>query len=511
MVNYTMKIFYSWQSWTGSNANRNLIEDAIKGAIKHVNAELELELAKRDELLEFDKDTQGVPGIPPIAETILKKIDECEIFVADVSFVIKEQQEKNGDTIQRISPNPNVFFELGYALSSKGSERIILVMNEKYGEAKLLPFDLAHRRFPIIYNTETKSINESLKQLETVLVEAIKLTLPHVQMQNQINVLEEFREHLQSQKIIEIENMWRTELRKSHASFTSDDFYAQRSKIVNDETRDWETKWYDILELYFKSCENFLTIAAEISWYGKDNYTELIIEALETWISRTGNRDEDYTRWRYFPALLLTYVVGVISAGRENWKTLVTILQNVSARIPDNPDKISSVQVLSSKIYVSYARERHGRQAESTLVFHIEKHTLSIVQPYFSSKENLYGVYDAFELLQALTIFYMTSHNRSFGTGTATARIAVDHLTNRSSDYLKDYWTDAGRSGSDWDLLKANWLDGTIDTLSETLQNYMTLLAHDTHRVLFGMTNYSYHYSEELQKKLVFELSPQTY
>lgn len=36
--------------------------------------------------LEIDQDTQGVPGSPPIAETILAKIDVADIFVADLTF-----------------------------------------------------------------------------------------------------------------------------------------------------------------------------------------------------------------------------------------------------------------------------------------------------------------------------------------------------------------------------------------------------------------------------------------
>jgi len=64
--------------------------------------------------------------------------------VADVSIV----DGKN--------PNPNVMFELGYAMNSLGSRHIVMVFNSAYGEPKNLPFDLGFKK-QIIYKIKDQA------------------------------------------------------------------------------------------------------------------------------------------------------------------------------------------------------------------------------------------------------------------------------------------------------------------------------------------------------------------
>src|ERR1039457_513656 len=78
-----LTVFYSWQSDSPSNLNRSFIERALEKALKRLHSDATLENALRDTNVELDKDTQGVAGSPPIAETILRKIEDCAVFVAD--------------------------------------------------------------------------------------------------------------------------------------------------------------------------------------------------------------------------------------------------------------------------------------------------------------------------------------------------------------------------------------------------------------------------------------------
>jgi len=130
-------VFYSWQSDLPNNTNRGFIQSVIEKSIQSI---------KRNETFDLDicleRDTQGQPGSPDIASTILQKIDSCDIFVADISIVTRDLQEG-----KRFSPNPNVMIELGYAIKSIGWDRIILFCNEIYGTGDKLPFDIQqHRR-----------------------------------------------------------------------------------------------------------------------------------------------------------------------------------------------------------------------------------------------------------------------------------------------------------------------------------------------------------------------------
>ncbi|SFS07679.1 hypothetical protein SAMN05421771_1372 [Granulicella pectinivorans] len=97
--------------------------------------------------LEADRDTKGVPGSPPIFETILSKIKAAEIFVADLTFIGKR------DNDNRLVSNPNVLIEYGFALNALGDARIIGIMNAAYGEPsdETMPFNLKGRRFPMHY------------------------------------------------------------------------------------------------------------------------------------------------------------------------------------------------------------------------------------------------------------------------------------------------------------------------------------------------------------------------
>ncbi len=141
-----MKIFYSWQSDIQNNLNRNFIKDCLELAIKQLNLELEIEDALR-----LDHDTKGVEGSPDIATTILQKIDDSDIFIADISFVSKSESN-------RYCPNPNVLIEMGYALKSLGDRRVINIINSSFGTPKEnLPFDIAHKRWPIIYSLNEDS------------------------------------------------------------------------------------------------------------------------------------------------------------------------------------------------------------------------------------------------------------------------------------------------------------------------------------------------------------------
>jgi hypothetical protein len=176
-------VFYSWQSDSPSNLNRSFIERALQEAMNRLKSDATLENALRDRVVELDKDTQGVAGSPPIAQTILQKIKECAVFVADLSFV---GESKNGFTNAsgkpRQFPNPNVLIEWGYALQCHSHSNLVGIMNTAYGrpDDDSLPFDLRHLRWPISYHLADSSAadkNAQFEKLVNTLVKAIGLIL----------------------------------------------------------------------------------------------------------------------------------------------------------------------------------------------------------------------------------------------------------------------------------------------------------------------------------------------
>jgi len=141
------RIFYSWQSDLPNNINRGFIEKCLMKSLQMIKKEKIICISSS-----IDRDTFGTTGSPDIENEILSKIDEAFIFVGDVSIINKNQE--------RLTPNPNILFELGYATKSKGLNNILMVQNLFYGGPDDLPFDLRGKRV-ITYNLQPDAKDKS--------------------------------------------------------------------------------------------------------------------------------------------------------------------------------------------------------------------------------------------------------------------------------------------------------------------------------------------------------------
>ena len=151
-------VFYSWQSYIGGFSNREYIRDKINAAFNEMKIGIVL--------LE---DSRGSIGSPNIPNVILTKIIKSDIFICDVTPA-HTLNIKGGK--KRALPNPNVMFELGFAVRSLGWERIICVCNGEYGDIETLPFDISTHRI-ITYckkegekkSTKSLSLTQLLKDI----------------------------------------------------------------------------------------------------------------------------------------------------------------------------------------------------------------------------------------------------------------------------------------------------------------------------------------------------------
>jgi nucleoside 2-deoxyribosyltransferase len=149
-------IFYSWQS--EDKKTKNFIDKALKGAIEDIGKNEEF-----SQPLTLDRDTQGVIGSPHIVQTILSKIDACEIFVADTSIIDVAASGKK-------QINQNVMFELGYAIAKHTELNVITLFNEDTGAASDRPFDLSHHRALTFSASNDKKGDALRKELKRVLL-----------------------------------------------------------------------------------------------------------------------------------------------------------------------------------------------------------------------------------------------------------------------------------------------------------------------------------------------------
>ena len=161
-------VFYSWESDLPESMNRAFIQQALEDAVRSIRVDPAITVEPV-----VERDTVGVPGSPNIAQTILSKIDRASVFVSDVSII-------NSGEGNRPTPNPNVLFELGWAMKSLGDQRIIMVQNTEYGGPAKLPFDLKFNRIEP-YSLAPGDVNPEATRIALAkkLEDAIRSILQH--------------------------------------------------------------------------------------------------------------------------------------------------------------------------------------------------------------------------------------------------------------------------------------------------------------------------------------------
>lgn len=168
-----MKIFWWWQSDTHQPSGRYFVRDVLIDLSHQLNGFDAEEASRpagdeddggdRSDNISVDHDTLNVAGSPPIAETILRKICDAAVFIADVTPIETNSAGKR-------LPNPNVMIELGYAMRVLSHERIILVMNQAEGASlRYLPFDLRHWRAPVSYSLNRDASEERRAEVKNEL------------------------------------------------------------------------------------------------------------------------------------------------------------------------------------------------------------------------------------------------------------------------------------------------------------------------------------------------------
>lgn len=159
----TLTAFYSWQSDLSDAANRNGIRNGLQKVKKALKSEVRLVI---------DEATRDTPGSPHIPSKIFEKIRACDIFLADVTTITGKGHAG------RACANPNVAFELGYAASQVGWDRIILLVNTAVSPLSDLPFDFDRHRV-MTYAHGDKPTPEQKKALEASLKVGVEAIAKH--------------------------------------------------------------------------------------------------------------------------------------------------------------------------------------------------------------------------------------------------------------------------------------------------------------------------------------------
>lgn len=149
-------LFFSWQS--DDNKTKKILSDAISKAVKDIRVYHNYNIT-------LEESTSNTPGSPQIVQTILDKIDSCDIFLADITPVCNySKQLGNNQSITKQVPNPNVLMELGYALSAVGMHYTICAAHQGEWNSNDLPFDINHNRI-YSFTSSNCDLSESILQV----------------------------------------------------------------------------------------------------------------------------------------------------------------------------------------------------------------------------------------------------------------------------------------------------------------------------------------------------------
>lgn len=177
-----LKIFFSWEMETDTQGfdNKNFLIACINRAIKQLGKRK----AFRNVTFEFQEGLSGLGGTPRVAEVMMQRARECDIFIGDMTIVQRlgrftQCEIDHKKSFVRLSPNANVLMEyaIAYNKATDFWNQVILVMNTVNGDVKynaeLFPFDVREERHPIKFRLEGKDDEEMSKALTNGLEDAI--------------------------------------------------------------------------------------------------------------------------------------------------------------------------------------------------------------------------------------------------------------------------------------------------------------------------------------------------
>ncbi|MDR3056667.1 MAG: hypothetical protein LBU84_00825 [Prevotella sp.] len=154
-MEYTL--FFSYQSDTKHEFDfiKGVLANEVKGNLSTKGIDLKLDFGMRD-----------VAGNPDLLITMLQKGEDCDIFLADLTYVTNFI---NANGKEKYVPNPNVMLELGHAWNFHGHNHTIFIQNKSKGKSEDLPVDLKGFRFPISYELHDNASEENKKDTRRML------------------------------------------------------------------------------------------------------------------------------------------------------------------------------------------------------------------------------------------------------------------------------------------------------------------------------------------------------
>ena len=256
-------IFYVWQS--DVRKTRNKITRALERVAEDLNVPEVRTVA-------IDQDTRSTTGAVVIDHVILNRIAAADVVVADVTAVTSLGN--------KALPNPNVMFEVGYAVSASGAEHVLLVRDVSEGVPGEMPFDIRNRE-TFSFGTKGELQQELHSRISQIIDRGPSLPAMIEERKRVIRQIDQATQPTMKKLGSELELL----------AETQDDIWARAGRFLSGPKVQWKATWH-----YGSSPENelladlrriLLPSTNTVERLGAMNQAHLFLDGVERWKPRS--------------------------------------------------------------------------------------------------------------------------------------------------------------------------------------------------------------------------------
>lgn len=176
-----IKVFYVWQANRSQKCHRRFIRDAARNACKRITL-----VRSNDFHVTLEEAAAVRPGMCDVPNSTLRKIDECDLLLADLTYVATSaERDRQTRTLRQLS-SPAVMLPVGYALHAKGPSRLVGVKNESFGGPDDRLLDV-RRRWIVDYSLQPGAVDDRAylheRNVLSRKLEGVMLTAMHQQQE----------------------------------------------------------------------------------------------------------------------------------------------------------------------------------------------------------------------------------------------------------------------------------------------------------------------------------------